>query len=287
MKSFALSDVFCGPALLLVIVLFSALPEGQASAQSVSSYRAKSLSALMKGNRDAAVESADAMIKAYPEDTRATLLAADIYLRAGKPLWATRMFDRYIEDEPKAAPELWQRGIALYLIGDYDLAVKQFEDHRRVNPNDVENAAWHFLCVSKAESFAQAREKVLPAPNDPRVPMKQVMNLLKTGNTEAVDKAVNATSVDSDERVIAQFYGDFYLGLYADAKGDRASAAKLLNRSVEDAPRNYMGDVARVYADHLSGKLDLDPKGEKLELPKPGKSKKDKLGKSILSDDEA
>ena len=47
-----------------------------------------------------------------------------------------------------------------------------------------------------------------------------------------------------------------------------------------------MGDVARVYADHLSGKLNLDPKSEKLELPKPDKRKRNKLGKSILSDDE-
>ncbi|MCG8649242.1 MAG: tetratricopeptide repeat protein, partial [Pirellulales bacterium] len=49
----------------------------------------------------------------------------------------------------------------------------------------------------------------------------------------------------------AEFYGDFYLGLYADAKGDRETALKYLSRSAKDAPRNYMGDVARVYKKFL------------------------------------
>ncbi|MGB7347347.1 MAG: tetratricopeptide repeat protein [Pirellulaceae bacterium] len=261
-----LKVVACSVVLFAVATFVDAT---NAVAQSVSALRAQSLSALMKGDQESAIASADRMIKAYPQDSRAMLLSADIYLRAGKPLWAVRMFDRYLEDKPEAKAELWQRGIALYFIGDYEKATEQFEEHRRVNPNDVENAAWHFLCVAKAESFAAARENVLPAPNDTRVPMKQVLGLLKTGDTDAVNTAVNATQVDTSERQSAQFYGDFYLGLYADAKGDQNAAQKLMNRAVEDAPRNYMGDVARVYANYLSGKLELDPKKEQLDLPVP------------------
>jgi hypothetical protein len=33
---------------------------------------------------------------------------------------------------------------------------------RTVNPNDVENAAWHFLCVARAESPEKARAALLP-----------------------------------------------------------------------------------------------------------------------------
>ncbi|QDT09701.1 tetratricopeptide repeat protein [Planctomycetes bacterium K23_9] len=259
----------------VLIFAFADADQSTCQAQSVSSLRATSLSALMKGDRETAIASADRMIKAYPDDTRATLLAADIYLRSAKPLWATRMFDRYLEDKPEVKAELWQRGIALYFIGEHAKAAEQFAEHRRVNPNDVENAAWHFLCVAKAESFAQAREKLLPAPDDPRVPMKQVLALLKTGNTDDVNRAVNATKVDTSDRQIAQFYGDFYLGLYADAKGNRKEAYRLMSRAVEDAPRNYMGDVARVYADYLGDKLVVDPKKEKLELPVPKKSDDD------------
>ena len=71
-----------------------------------------------------------------------------------------RLFDRYLESEEKALPELWQRGIALYFMRDYDAAAKQFEVHRSVNPNDVENAAWHFLCVAKSESPSEAKGKI-------------------------------------------------------------------------------------------------------------------------------
>ena len=58
---------------------------------------------------------------------------------------------------PDEAPYLWQRGIALYYAGRYDDCRRQFESHRSVNPDDVENAAWHFLCVARAESPAKAR----------------------------------------------------------------------------------------------------------------------------------
>ena len=34
--------------------------------------------------------------------------------------------------------------------GRYQDCREQFESHRTVNPDDVENAAWHFLCVARA-----------------------------------------------------------------------------------------------------------------------------------------
>src|SRR5262245_66409645 len=61
-------------------------------------------------------------------------------------------FDRVVALAPQAAPQLWQRGIALYYAGRYKDCRAQFESHRTVNPNDVENPAWHFMCVAKAES---------------------------------------------------------------------------------------------------------------------------------------
>jgi len=61
-------------------------------------------------------------------------------------------FDRLIKVAPEVAPQLWQRGIALYYARHYKECRVQFESHRTVNPDDVENAAWHFLCVAKAES---------------------------------------------------------------------------------------------------------------------------------------
>src|ERR1041384_5123757 len=71
-------------------------------------------------------------------------------------------FDRLAKIVPDYAPPLWQRGIALYYAGRYKDCRTQFELHRTVNPNDVENAAWHFLCVARADSPEKARRALLP-----------------------------------------------------------------------------------------------------------------------------
>ncbi|MCA9188507.1 MAG: hypothetical protein KDA99_22920, partial [Planctomycetales bacterium] len=66
--------------------------------------------------------------------------------RAGEIAESLGDFDRAIEKEPRVRPYLWQRGISLYYLGKYAEGREQFETHRSVNPHDVENAAWHFLC---------------------------------------------------------------------------------------------------------------------------------------------
>ena len=71
-------------------------------------------------------------------------------------------FDGLITIVPESAPQLWQRGIALYYAGRFKDCRAQFELHRTVNPDDVENAFWHFLCVARAESPEKARAALLP-----------------------------------------------------------------------------------------------------------------------------
>src|SRR5262245_24322414 len=88
-------------------------------------------------------------------------------------------FDKLAQLVPAMAPQLWQRGIALYYAGRFKDCREQFESHRTVNPNDVENAAWHFLCVARSESPEKARTALLPVGPDPRVPMLQVYDLYR------------------------------------------------------------------------------------------------------------
>ena len=76
--------------------------------------------------------------------------------QAGRIAQSVAGFDRVAKIVPDYAPQLWQRGIALYYAGRYKDCRAQFESHRTVNPDDVENAAWHFLCVARAESPAKA-----------------------------------------------------------------------------------------------------------------------------------
>ena len=99
---------------------------------------------------------------AQREGAQARLERAVADFLAGNVAAAVAGFDQVVAAAPAVAPQLWQRGIALYYAGRYRDCRAQFESHRLVNPNDVENAAWHYLCVARAESPARAKELLLP-----------------------------------------------------------------------------------------------------------------------------
>src|SRR5207248_4979882 len=107
-------------------------------------------------------------------------------------------FDRAIELDPRVSPYLWQRGIALYYAGRYDDGRKQFDLHQTVNGADVENAAWRYLCMARAQDVKIARTALIPIQGDPRVPMMQIHALYK--GTADVD-AVMAAAGQSREAV--------------------------------------------------------------------------------------
>src|SRR5215207_4907300 len=87
--------------------------------------------------------------------------------RGGRIAESVAGFDALVKIAPDSAPELWQRGIAQYLGGRFKECRAQFESHRTVNPNDVENAVWHFLCVAREESPQRAKAALLPVGPDP------------------------------------------------------------------------------------------------------------------------
>ncbi|MBI4263757.1 MAG: hypothetical protein HY657_05245 [Acidobacteria bacterium] len=153
-------------------------------------------------------------------------------------------FDALVTVLPAFAPQLWQRGIALYYVGRYADCRAQFESHRTVNPNDVENAAWHYLCVARAESTAKARAALLPVGPDPRVPMRQIYDLFRgDAKPDAVVEAAGA-------QPRAQFYARLYLGLYYEAQGDARRALEHITAAAADrfaAPGGYMHSVAKVH----------------------------------------
>ncbi len=79
-----------------------------------------------------------------------------------KPKESVAAFDELIRLEPSAKPQLWQRGLALYYTGDYKAGREQFEVHQTVNTADVENAAWHFICVARQDNVEAARKVLIP-----------------------------------------------------------------------------------------------------------------------------
>ena len=157
-------------------------------------------------------------------------------------------FDRVAKLIPNYAPQLWQRGIALYYAGKYKDCRAQFESHRTVNPNDVENAAWHFLCVARAESPEKARRAILPVGPDSRSPMREIYAMFRG---ELVPEQV-MRSAGNDPG--AQFYALLYTGLFYEAWKDSDRAIQQITAAAGDrfSSMGYMHTVARVHRDLLS-----------------------------------
>lgn len=157
-------------------------------------------------------------------------------------------FDTVAELLPHQAPHLWQRGIALYYAARYGDCREQFESHRTVNPNDVENAVWHFLCVAQAESAELARTQLLPVGPDGRVPMREVYQLFKGTlmPMQVLDAAGNNPS--------GQFFAHLYLGLYFEAIKKPIEALDHIKMAAADRYSRvggYMHMVARVHLEIL------------------------------------
>src|SRR5687768_3688426 len=170
---------------------------------------------------------------------------------SGRISESTNGFDNLVKLAPASAPQLWQRGIALYYAGRYKDCRAQFESHRTVNPNDVENAAWHFLCVARAESPEMARKALLPVGPDPRTPMQQVYDMFRGTKTPAEVLAAAGPSLDG------QFYARLYLGLYYEAIGNDRLALENISAAAADrfAPAGgYMHMVAKVHLGILQRK---------------------------------
>src|SRR6185436_16536666 len=183
-------------------------------------------------------------LAARQQDARAVMDRAIDDFLAGRIAQSVAGFDRVVALAPGAAPQLWQRGIALYYVGRYRDCRAQFESHRTVNPADVENPAWHFLCVARAESVERARAALLPVGGDPRRPMREIYEMFK--GTLQPDAVIAAAGND----LSGQFYAELYVGLYYEATGDDRRALQHLTAAASDRfarAGGYMHTVAKLH----------------------------------------
>ncbi len=166
---------------------------------------------------------------------------------AGRVAESVAGFDTLARMDPARAPQLWQRGIALYYVGRYQDCRAQFESHRTVNPNDVENAAWHFLCVARAESPQRAKAALLPVGPDARTPMRQIYEMFRGELTP------DAVMTSAGTRPDGQFYAHLYIGLYAEALGNASLALEHIKAAADDryALGGYMHAVAKIHLARL------------------------------------
>lgn len=174
--------------------------------------------------------------------------SAELLYLSGRSADSLPLFDRVNELAPEAAAGNWQRGIALCSCGKFAEGAEQFKLHHQVNPDDVENSAWYFLCIAKTKGIAAARAAVIPSRGDVREPMMSILQMLR-GKLEPAQvlQAAITNSPEGQARRRAQFYADLYVALYFDSLGDEKQAVKHLKDSLSYGDEGYMVDTARVY----------------------------------------
>ncbi len=176
--------------------------------------------------------------------------AAELLYLAGKAEESIPLFDRANALIPDSAPHNWQRGIALGTCGKWAEGAVQFKQHHDVNPDDVENSAWYYLCVAKSESLEAAKKSVIPSRGDARQPMMAILQMLKGEIKPDEVLTTAAAAPEGIRRKQSIFYGELYVALYYDSIGDAAEAEKHLRASLNHDQNHYMSDTARVYLQH-------------------------------------
>ena len=210
------------------------------------------------GDLNGALESYGRAVEVDPEDWRGHMLRGQVHFRLGEVAASVLDFDTAVSLSPEREPFLWQRGISQYYEGHFGPCRSQFELHRTVNPDDVENAVWHFLCVAADQGFAAARATMLPVGLDPRPPMIAIYDLYR--GKARVGEVLAAAGLGGDGRGSspgdrsAAFYAHLYVGLYLEAIDQRESAQPHFEAAVGLAFPHYMGDVARIHLQRLRRK---------------------------------
>lgn len=180
-------------------------------------------------------------------------------------------FDKLIELDPSRRQSLWERGVSQYFAGDYSDGAQQFVDYQSYHDQDVENSAFRYLCVVKAEGPKKAQETLLPIENDTRPGLMEVFQLYQGKATpqEVLDQMAKS-ELTGEAAAGYRFYTLLYVGLYHDAHGNDALAAKYLKQAadpklLEAGPRRisrYMWDTARLAHQVVVSRLKEDKPAE-------------------------
>lgn len=158
-------------------------------------------------------------------------------------------FEKVVTLQPQRKPYHWQLGISYYYTRQHKEGQALFESHQTVNSSDVENAVWHYLCVANALGLDEAKKRLLPIPNDTRVPMMQVYALFGgKGTEEDVIKKAHEGRVIGGARSRQIFYAHLYLGIYHEILGNDEKAYDYIKKAAQQYKENgYMGQVARAH----------------------------------------
>ena len=195
------------------------------------------------------LNSLDRQIGKSPESASAHQQRGVARFMSGQFQEAIADFDRVIELVPEQEAHHWQRGIADYYAEQYAKGVEQFELHQAVNPNDVENAIWHFICKAKANALESAQSALIPIKHDSRAPMMEIWRLF--AGTETPEDVLQSAQRKGPSGIASRqsmCYAHLYLGLYYEATGQIFLSEQHIDLAANEySMDNYMGKVAQVH----------------------------------------
>lgn len=181
--------------------------------------------------------------------------------REGRVKESIADYDRALLLQPRLRPYMWQRGLSLYYADRFEEGAKQFRKDVDVNPSDMEEAIWAFMCEARIEGigFDGARRQMLPAGADRR-PYMRAAYALFSGESDELELARQmkigtadlpvGSSGNKPAALAPYFYANLYLGLFAEAKGDAELARRYITAAAKSdygASGDYMYDLAKVH----------------------------------------
>ena len=170
------------------------------------------------------------------------------YSRRGDALFFLGQFDKAVKDyekmveiDPKEDARHWRRGIARFYAGDFKRAAHQFEIYHTFDDVDRENGIWRYFSQFKAYGPKKAREGLLKYRKDDREPFPSVYRLFSGElKGDRILEDIKAADIDDNEREKRNFYANLYIGLNHAIEGRDAMAMKYLQASTA----NRWGPVA-------------------------------------------
>jgi lipoprotein NlpI len=219
-------------------------------ASSAAAHQVRGMAQLEMRQFDKAVADLTKSIELDPQATTAFDQRGIAYFKMAKIRESLADFDKYIELVPMAAAAHWRRGLTLYYADEFAKGVAQFTTSDKEEPNDVENAVWHFLCNARVQGLEKARGEMLKVAKDPRGPyfMKIYDLFLAKAKPEEVLAAAEAGEANKELRQEQRFYANYYIGMYYESISEPKKSLEYLKTAVEKYPiGHYMMDVARVH----------------------------------------